>query len=54
MKNRRLVTWLFVSVFVGIFWGVWQGGILQGGIYGGIVFMLLLAYEGYLSIRGKS
>lgn len=51
MKNKRLSTWLLMSIFVGIIWGIWQGGFLQGFIYGSMVFIFMLAYEWYRSTR---
>jgi len=53
MKKKRLLTWIYASILMGVMWGVWQGGVIQGLIYGCIIFVLLLMYEGYLSIRNK-
>jgi hypothetical protein len=51
MNNKRLVTWLLVSILAGILWGIWQGGIVQGCIYGGMAFIILLVYERYKIVK---
>lgn len=54
MKSKRFWIWIYASVASGVIWGIWQGGIIQGMIFGGGVFVLSLAYEGYLSLRNKA
>ena len=50
-KRKRLLTWIYASVASGVIWGIWQGGFTQGVIFGCGVFVLSLAYEGYISLR---
>lgn len=49
--SRRLSILFFGSIFTGVLWGVWKGGFLEGIIYGSIVFVLLIAIEGFKGIQ---
>lgn len=54
MKNYRLLAWLLASLVAGVLWGIYQRSSIQGEIVGGMLFLLLMAYDQWKGVKNDT